>query len=943
MFSRRLLYTVPMAALLSTGCAAPAYNYQSQAIPHTQPSSANTTVSKTSADTSSQKLPEIDIPATMFTLDNGLRVVVHEDRKVPVVAVNVWYHVGSKDEQLGRTGFAHLFEHLMFQGSENAPGEYFEPLETVGATDMNGTTNRDRTNYYQTVPTSALDLALFMESDRMGHFTSAITQKRLDEQREVVKNEKRQRVLNQPYGRVFPMSAELSYPPEHPYSWSTIGRMKDLDAATLEDVQTWFAEHYGAANAVVTIAGDISPEEARQKAEKFFGHIPSGPALARKGTWIAPMTGHRRHTLRDQVSQSRVYRIYNVPEWGQAELEQLRLATMILATGKNSRLYKRLVYEEQIATDVASFIYDGEIGSQFWVQASAKPGTPLAEVEAIIDEELNAFMENGPAPGELERVRAIYFSRVFSSLEKVGGSGKADFLASSTVFGGSPDAYKKKMTAFKEANAEDVRKTTRKWLTPGSVTLEVHPQTTFTTLSPQVDRTSLPVLEKSKDIALPKLQHATLSNGIKVVLQERNDSPIVRLKVLLNVGNAAMPAAQPGLAKMLLMMLERGTSTRSALEISAAFEDLGAQFTGSNQLDTTELNITSLKSVFPEALDILVDLVRNASMPPDELERVRQIMLAAIEREKLEPSAIGYRVLGPLLFGKDHAYGIPFTGYGYKEAIENIDAAGLKKLHADVIIPENIQIIAAGDIQLEELVAQLETELGDWKTTGKQQPIERYKVELRQKPEVVIVDRPGAAQSFIIAGHLLGTRDEFDPIHAELFNDIFGGSFTGRINMNLREDKGWTYGAYSQIMKTFGQQIMLVTTGVQSDKTAESLAEIHREFREIVAGRPPSALELARMKDQLTNSLPGYNESSANRLANTTYLVKFGLPDNYFAEYIHRIRQTELEAMLKIAPNLIQPERMLWIVVGDRAKIEEKIRALDLGTLSFVDADGNSL
>ncbi len=940
MFSRRLLYTVPMAALLTTSCAAPMQKQQSQAIPHTQSSSKRTTAGKA---TSSQELPEIDIPATMFTLDNGLRVVVHEDRKVPVVAVNVWYHVGSKDEQLGRTGFAHLFEHLMFQGSENAPGEYFGPLGTVGATDINGSTNGDRTNYYQTVPTAALDLALFMESDRMGHFTNAITQKLLDEQREVVKNEQRQHVLNQPYGRVSSIVLEMSYPPEHPYSWSTLGRMKDLDAATLEDVQTWFAEHYGAANAVVTIAGDISPEEARKKAEQFFGHIPSGPALARKGTWIAPMTGHRRHTLLDQVSQSRVYRVYNVPEWGHTELEQLRLASMILATGKNSRLYKRLVYDEQLATDVDSFIGVGEIGSRFWIQASAKPGIPLADVEAIIDEELNAFMKNGPTQKELERVRAIYFSDVFSALEKVGGDGKSDFLATSTVFGGSPDAYKKNMLAFKEAKAADVQNTTRKWLTPGSVTLEVHPQTTFTTIAPQVDRTSLPKLEKSKDIALPKLQHATLSNGIKVVLQERNDSPIVHLKVLLNLGSAATPASQPGHANMLVMMLERGTHTRSALEISGALEDLGAVLSDNNPLDTTELNLTSLKSVFPEALDILVDLVRNASIPPDELERVREIMLAAIESDKLESSATAYRVLGPLLYGKDHPYGIPMFGKGYKETIENIDAAGLKKLHADVVIPENIQIIAAGDIGLSELVAQLETELGDWKSTGKPQPITRAKVELREKPHVVIIDRPGAAQSHIIASHLLGTREEYDPIHAELFFDIFGGSFTSRINMNLREDKGWSYGAYSGIMRNLGQQVMLVNTSVQSDKTAESMAEINREFREIVGERPPSAVEVSSAQDRLTKNMPGSNESSANLLANTAYIVKNGLPDSYFADYLQRVRMTELDEIRNIAPTLIQPERMLWIVVGDRAKIEEKIRALNLGTLSFVDADGNPL
>ncbi|MBA2664328.1 MAG: insulinase family protein [Bradymonadaceae bacterium] len=890
-----------------------------------------------------EELPQVTIPSTMFVLDNGLRVVVHEDRKAPVVAVNVWYHVGSKDEQLGRTGFAHLFEHLMFQGSENYGGEYFEPLEEVGATDMNGTTNRDRTNYFQTVPTPALDVALFMESDRMGHFQGAITQKLLDEQREVVKNEKRQRVLNQPYGRVWQLAAALSYPAGHPYSWSTIGSMADLDAATLADVKGWFGEYYGAANAVLTIAGDISPEEARARAEKYFGHIAPGPTVAKKGRWIAPMTEHRRHVMHDKVSQSRVYRVYNVPQWGSAEVEQLRIATLVLGSGKNSRLYKRLVYDEQIATDVVVFLSVGELGSQLWAYATAKDGVALERVEAALDEEFERFKAEGPSTAEIARARTVYFASLVNQFERVGGRGKADTLAMSTVFGGSPDAFQQGLEYLKGASADDIRNSARKWLSDGSLTLEVHPQPSFVATSSSVDRSTLPKPQGVATLSLPPIERATLSNGIEVIVQTRHDAPVVQLKVLVNGGYAADRLAQPGAMKLLGAMLDEGTPTRSSLEIAAALEDLGAQLSTGSSLDNTEINLAVIKPVFAPALDILVDVLRNPTLPENELERLRKITLAAMQREKMEAMPMGLRLLGPLIFGKDHPYGIPLTGSGYEEVVAALDRDSLLALHDQIFVPANVRIIAAGDITLGELTAALEARLGDWQKAGTVLDTSVPQIAARERPEVVIIDRPGAAQSIIIAGHVVAARGALDQTRAELFNDVFGGTFTARINMNLREDKGWSYGARSQIWSTLGQQIFMTYAGVQSDKTAESMAEIDRELREILDTRPPTALELSRMQDRRALRLPGQNESSADLLSSVSEVVKFGLPDDHLTRYVQEIRAADVAALQAIGPEIVQPERLLWIVVGDRASIEAAVRALELGEVRFMDADANPL
>ncbi len=338
---------------------------------------------------------KIDIPYQKFVLKNGLTLLVHEDHKAPIVAVNVWYHVGSKNEKLGKTGFAHLFEHLMFNGSENFNDDYFKVLEKLGATDLNGTTNNDRTNYFQNVPTSALDVVLWMESDRMGHLLGAISQAKLDEQRGVVQNEKRQGE-NQPYGRVYITISENTYPKGHPYSWSVIGSMEDLSAASLDDVREWFKGYYGPANAVLVLAGDIDPETARQKVERYFGDIPSGPPITKQQTWVAKRTGVHRQVMQDRVPQARIYKVWNTPEWGSAENDYLDLVTDVLAQGKTSRLYKRLVYDDQIATNVQAFIDPKEIGGQVILMAQVRPGVELAKVEKAMDEELDAIPARRP-------------------------------------------------------------------------------------------------------------------------------------------------------------------------------------------------------------------------------------------------------------------------------------------------------------------------------------------------------------------------------------------------------------------------------------------------------------------------------------------------------------------------------------------------------------------
>jgi zinc protease len=476
-------------------------------------------------------LPDVNIPFQKYVLPNGLTLIVHEDHKAPIVAVDVWYHVGSKDERPGRTGFAHLFEHLMFNGSENHNDEFMRPLLAAGATALNGNTWLDRTTYFENVPVNALDLALWLESDRMGHLVGAIDQKKLDEQRGVVQNEKRQHE-NQPYGKVDNLVASSTYPAGHPYSWTTIGSMEDLNAASLADVKDWFKTYYGAANAVLVIAGDVHPDNVKAKVEHYFGDIPPGPVLSHARSWVAKMTGEKRAVLQDRVPQARVYKTWNIPGYDTRDYALLQLVTDILAQGKNSRLYKRLVYTDQIATSVGAEIGPFEIGSQMQITATVKPGGDAKKVERALDEELARLLATGPTREELDRIKTSDYAAFVRSVERIDGAGgKAAILGESELYGGSPDFYKKSLAWTRDATVADVQAAARTWLSDGVFVLNVEPFPEYHPVaSDAADRSKLPEAGSPPALALPPLARATLSNGLKLVLAERHNVPVVQLE-----------------------------------------------------------------------------------------------------------------------------------------------------------------------------------------------------------------------------------------------------------------------------------------------------------------------------------------------------------------------------------------------------------------------------
>ena len=894
-------------------------------------------------DPSSGASDIVDIPYTKYVLDNGLRLIVHEDHKAPIVAVNVWYDVGAGDEKIGKTGFAHLFEHLMFNGSEHFNDDYFKPFDRVGATGMNGTTNQDRTNYFQVVPTTALDMALWMESDRMGHMRAAVDQARLDEQRGVVQNEKRQGE-NQPYGKVFLTIFENTYPDGHPYDHSTIGSMEDLNAASLADVHEWFDTWYGAANAVLVVAGDVEAEDVKARVEKYFGHIASGPPLIKPDVSLARRSEPSRIVLQDRVPQARVYKVWNVATVKDRSVDHLSLASDVLAAGKSSRLYKRLVYDDQIATSVNAFVMTRQFGSLFLVFATAQPGQDLAEVEAVLDEELQAFLASGPTAAELSRAQASQRASFIRGVERIGGfGGKSDVLAASEVYLGSPDGHRRQQENILSATVADVHGAATEWLDDGVLTVEVRPFATYTTTETTLDRSSgPPEVTDFPSASFPARETAELDNGLSVILARRDAVPVVNLTMLLDAGYASDQFALPGTARMAMGMLDEGTTSRGALEISDTLDSLGATLGAGSNLDVSTVSMSALVENLDESLDLFADVILNPSFPEDEFERQQQQQLAGIGREKVQPVAMGQRVLPRILYGEGHAYSNPLTGSGTEESVGALDVDALRAFHDTWFRPNNATLIAVGDIAMDELLPAIEARFAGWET-GDVPAKNLADVEPQPGTVVYLIDRPDSAQSIIFAAQVAPPKGDPANLRIEAMNDIIGGGFTSRINLNLREDKGWSYGARAILLDAAGQRPYYAFAPVQTDRTAESMAEIDKEIRGIRSGgaRPPTADELAKVTDQNTLTLPGRWETNGAVMASLIEMARFDLPDDYWDTFADAVRGVGLSDVSAQADRVLQPDNLVWIVVGDRVRIEEKIRGLGLGEMRFLDADGN--
>ena len=906
----------------------------------------------------------VNIPYQEFTLPNGLRVIVHEDHKAPIVAVNIWYHVGSLDEPDGRSGFAHLFEHLMFNGSENNPGEYFEPFEQAGATDMNGTTNSDRTNYFENVPTTALDMALWMESDRMGHLLGAIDQATLDEQRGVVQNEKRQGE-NQPYGQLNTIESQTVYPVGHPYHHTVIGSMNDLNAASLDDVKNWFRTWYGPNNAVLVLAGDIDLATAKAKVAQYFGDIPATPTMAQPAVNIPDLVAGRT-VVEDKVPQVMVDRVWNVAQVGTRDADLLGLFASVLGGSKSSRLSSRLVHDDKLVDGIQAYYNPAQLVGMFGVQGNIKKGVDPAKVEAIIDEELQKLLRDGPTAEQLARAKTSYRAGFIHGIERIGGfGGKADVLAACEIYTGDPGCYRDSLRNVADATAEDVRAAAQKWLVKPSHTFVVVPgdrtplteaaavkpapftlpavDAKFTTTSSDIDRsTGVPAVASYPTLKFPALQHATLKNGSQLILAERHDIPVVNLGYTFDGGYAADRGGKLGTAAFTMGMLDEGAGELGALDFASREQALGAEISAHADLDGASASLSALKENLDPSLDLFADMLRQPRFDQAEIDRVRAQWIAGIAQEKARPNSAALRVLPPLLYGSEHPYGIPFTGSGTEAAIAALGRDDLVAYQRAWLRPEHATVIVVGDTTLAEIVPLLDKHFADWKGEGEAATaVAVAKVERPAQPRVFLIDQPGAVQANIFTGELMPSDTDPGSVRLGMANQVLGGDFTARLNMNLREDKHWSYGAHSMLASALGQRPWLAYAPVQIDKTAESLQEMQREIAQYGSGQAPATdAEVAKVVANELRSQPGAYETASRVMNTISDMVEFGRPDDWVQQ-----RNAQIAAMtpaqVNAAAKAIDANALTWVVVGDLSKIEQPIRALGLGDVSVIDADGN--
>ena len=884
------------------------------------------------------KLDVPDIEYDTFTLNNGLTVVVHEDRKVPMVAVNVWYHVGSKNEKVGKTGFAHLFEHLMFNGTENYNAEYFEPFEKIGATDQNGTTNNDRTNYFQNVPTNALDLALWMESERMGHILNVIDQEKLDEQRGVVQNEKRQGE-NQPYGQVFNAIGKAVFPKGHPYSWSVIGSMEDLNAATLDDVKEWFETYYGPTNAVIALAGDIDLETAKIKVQEYFGDIQAGPPLTKPKKWIAKRTEQTREVMEDNVPQTRIYKVWNVPEDGTAEAQALDLASSTLAGSKNSPLYQELVYKTGLATGVSAFYYGREIAGLFIISATVAPGQDVNEVENVIDATLQKYLKTGPNSKLLKNTKTSTIAGLTNGLQRIGGfGGKSDILATYQTLYGDAGAFKKILAMYLDTSASDVKKAANKWLSSGDYVLTIVPTAKTSVVKSLVDRSKgIPYPTEKLSYSFPTIQSAILENGTKLVLAERNDLPLVQLEIVFNNGYAIESDNELGLVNFTMSMVDEGTDKYNSLEFAEMQESLGSGIGFGSSIDTTYASMSSLKVNLEKTLDLFKEGLLNPTFPQVELDKVKKRWLAGIDQELNSPASMANREIRTLVYGSGHPYA-KSSSSGIKSTVENFTREDLQGMYAKLTNPNDATFIVTGDISLADATELLNKKFSNWKSPDKAiVQVDLFNVNHQASPRVFLIDKPGAIQSYILAAQLLPPTNSDDDILIDYMNYAIAGSFTSRLNMNLREDKSWSYGVRTSTGYSQGQRLMRMTAPVQIDKTAPAIIEILREYNEYINSSPINEEELSKIKNARTLRLPGQYETLGALLGGIEDIVKYNRDFDYLDTIADKRNSIKLEDVQSATTKYLDTNKWTWVIVGDLNEIENPVRDLNIGPVKIIE------
>lgn len=879
----------------------------------------------------------VRIPATVAILGNGLRVVAHRDSKSPLVAVHVAYRAGSGEEPPGKYGLAHLFEHLMFSGSEHSQENYFLPLERVGATSINANATDDYTAYFAAVPTAALDYALWMEAERMSCLPGALDQGVLDRQREVVRNELRQRQA-EPYGRIAGLIRRHSYPLEHPYAHHPYGLTEDLDNISLDDAALWFEDGYGAANAMVVIAGDIEPREAIEKAGRCFEKISPGPSRPRRSSWLAKPQHETRLQLDERNAPGRIYRVWNVPGLGSPDRANLELVCALLAGGESSWLFRRLVGEVRLATAVSAELQGRELSSQIVLSATAAPDARLAELDSALAMELSRFASETPANEEYESARARIVARFIRETERVcGPRSKSDLLAVATLATEDPGAATAYLESMASLDAGAVTDSAARWLDGTNLVIEVHPQTGSRPKPRSIVHERPPAPPAPSALRWPEVTHAQLENGLRVMHIEREGPGPVELRLILETGAAAESPDISGLASLACTMMSRVPTHPDGVGVGEKLARTGSTFRGRAELDGGVIEISTIPDNLEVVLSLLARAVTNPEFEEIDLKQVKSRCIGIIRDEVARPFDLALRLLPRLVYPDGHRYARPFSGSGTQEGIASVTAEQILDFYSQWLMPNRATLITVGAVKADEFSALLGRTFGAWRPSSNP-PVELMTSSLRFfGSRVGLIDRAGLAQVGIFAALPLPPPQDPDIDALTVANAVLGGMFGSRLNLALRETLGWSYGARSQMLHARYGGLWVVHSFVRPARTADAICAIQRQLHELARQSIDDA-EFVRVRNHVVASLPARIETNAQLAQALGSLVLQALPDDYYADMAGRIARLQA-AELSRACRRSGATHASWLIIGDAARLSPQISAAGFGSPEIIETD----
>ncbi|MCH2304089.1 MAG: insulinase family protein [SAR202 cluster bacterium] len=883
----------------------------------------------------------ISIPYEKITLDNGLDLILHKDNSIPFISINTWFHVGSKNEKPGQTGFAHLFEHIMFEGSKNHNKSFFKPLQEIGAS-LNGSTSSDRTNYWENIPSNYLELVLWLESDRMGFLLEALDQKRFDIQRDVVKNERRENYENQPYGMAHLILQSKLFPNPHPYNWPTIGYMEDLDSANLSDVKNFFNSYYHPSNASLAIAGDIDIKQTIKLVEKYYGSIPPGNSVNKTKQIDSQLKGNVRLSIKDKVSLPRLYIAWPTVADFALYQPELELLSIILGHGKTSRLYKKLVYETQIAKDVNVYQYSQEIAGEFIIEVTANKNQTLLEIETLIEAELKLIQEKPIGYDEILKAKNIIKTQFIRQLEKCGGfGGKADQLNYYNIMSNDTSKINSDLDRYMNVTAPSMYQAIVNNLNSNSVRLSILPEKNLKYEKSNIDRSVKPKSNNPTNFETTVPKSIKLDNELKILHIQKSNLPIIEIGLIFDTGTIDDPENTPGLSYISALMLNEGTANFSSQEIAYQLESLGSQLSIEIGKESIEILANSTKENYAKTIQILADIIQYSTYPQHEIDRLIAETTVDLNRIQDNPSIIASRGIQSLLYGIETPYGHPIKGF--KKTIKSITQMDIEEHCNKFIKPSNATLIIVGDINHEEVFKSINTYFGNWKAkTNNKLPILKPNVPANSKSKIYIIDKPGAAQSLIRTGHLTIPRNHKEYLPLSFNNYLFGGHFAARLNMNLRQDKGYTYGFSSTIQWAKINSPFISGGSVDTPVTKESIIEIIKEYTELTKSNPVSKKEFNITKQSILRNLPNQFETLRQIIRQISNITLFNLDLNYYSKLPDEVNNLSIEEVIEVGEKRILSDQIKLLIVGDYEKISSGINNLGL-PVEKIDYNGNPI